>query len=104
MTRCLSILMGVSLAFAGTSNAQSLRTVHGDFVIKDFRFTSGEVLPALRLHYRTLGQPERDAKGRVRNAVLIMHGTGERARSSRPRALRVSCLSLVDCWMRVAIS
>ncbi len=48
----------------------------GDFIIKDFRFTSGEVLPELRLHYRTLGQPERDASGTVRNAVLIIHGTG----------------------------
>src|SRR5687767_5875051 len=69
-----SLLMTV--ACAGTSTGQSLRAVHGDFVIKNFRFTSGEVLPALRLHYRTLGTPERDAKGQVRNAVLIMHGTG----------------------------
>ena len=76
MTRCLSILLLVSLAFAGTCAAQSLRPTHGDFVIKNFRFTSGETLPALRLHYRTLGKPERDAKGQVRNAVLIMHGTG----------------------------
>jgi homoserine O-acetyltransferase/O-succinyltransferase len=76
MTRCLPILMVVSLAIADTSAAQSLRTVHGDFVIKNFKFTSGEMLPVLRLHYRTLGKPERDAKGQVRNAVLIMHGTG----------------------------
>lgn len=48
----------------------------GDFVAKDFAFTSGERLPELRLHYRTLGQPQRDATGVVRNAVLIMHGTG----------------------------
>ena len=66
----------MSLAFAGTSAGQPLRTVHGDFVIKNFRFTSGEVLPSLQLHYRTLGKPDRDANGRVRNAVLIMHGTG----------------------------
>src|SRR5439155_13412303 len=41
-----------------------------------FRFTSGEILPELRVHYRTLGRPERDAQGVVRNAVLILHGTG----------------------------
>jgi homoserine O-acetyltransferase/O-succinyltransferase len=76
MTRALSILMLVWLAFGGTSAAQSLQPVHGDFVLKNFRFTSGEVLPVLRLHYRTLGKPVRDAKGQVRNAVLIMHGTG----------------------------
>lgn len=48
----------------------------GDFVVRDFHFHSGETLPELRLHYRTLGQPARDAAGRVRNAVLILHGTG----------------------------
>jgi homoserine O-acetyltransferase/O-succinyltransferase len=47
-----------------------------DFVIKEFAFSSGEVLPELRLHYRTLGTAKRDAQGRVSNAVLIMHGTG----------------------------
>src|SRR5690349_4906418 len=48
----------------------------GDFVIRDFKFDSGETLPELRLHYRTIGQPKRDASGVVRNAALIMHGTG----------------------------
>src|ERR1700733_10870361 len=47
----------------------------GDFVVRDFHFASGETLPQLRLHYRTLGTPQRDEKGVVRNAVLIMHGT-----------------------------
>jgi homoserine O-acetyltransferase len=46
-----------------------------DFVLRDFRFASGESLPALTLHYRTLGRPRRDAAGVVRNAVLILHGT-----------------------------
>jgi homoserine O-acetyltransferase len=50
--------------------------VEGDYVIKDFNFRSGEVLPELKLHYRTIGTPIRDAAGVVRNAVLIMHGTG----------------------------
>jgi homoserine O-acetyltransferase/O-succinyltransferase len=50
--------------------------VEGDFVIGDFRFASGETLPELRLHYRTYGTPARDAQGVVRNAVLVMHGTG----------------------------
>ncbi len=42
--------------------------VEGDCTLKDFRFQSGETLPALRLHYTTLGTPSRDA-------VLILHGT-----------------------------
>lgn len=56
--------------------ARPLSPAQGDFIIKDFRFASGELLPELRLHYRTLGNPERDASGTVRNAVLIIHGTG----------------------------
>jgi len=50
--------------------------VEGDFVVDDFRFASGETLAGLRLHYTTIGSPQRDASGRTTNAVLIMHGTG----------------------------
>jgi homoserine O-acetyltransferase len=49
--------------------------VEGDFVMRDFRFTDGSVVPALRIHYTTLGRPRRDASGTVRNAVLVLHGT-----------------------------
>ncbi|MFL5608732.1 MAG: alpha/beta fold hydrolase, partial [Gemmatimonadaceae bacterium] len=49
--------------------------IAGDFVMHDFRFADGSVLPTLRIHYRTMGQPRRDAAGVVRNAVLITHGT-----------------------------
>ncbi len=52
------------------------QATEGDFLVKDFKFNSGETLPELRIHYRTLGTPKRDAQGIVRNAVLIMHGTG----------------------------
>lgn len=47
-----------------------------DLVVRDFRFRSGQILPELRLHYRTFGRPRRDSAGVVRNAVLILHGTG----------------------------
>lgn len=50
--------------------------VEGDFVIRDFSFGTGEVIPELRQHYTTLGTPVKDAAGMVTNAVLIMHGTG----------------------------
>jgi homoserine O-acetyltransferase/O-succinyltransferase len=57
----------------------------GDYTIRDFKFTSGETLPELRLHYRTLGKPEKDGQGVMRNAVLIMHGTtGSGAQFIRP--------------------
>jgi homoserine O-acetyltransferase len=47
-----------------------------DYVVKDFKFTSGETLPELRIHYRTFGAPRKNAQGVVTNAVLVMHGTG----------------------------
>ncbi|MGH8092055.1 MAG: alpha/beta fold hydrolase [Chthoniobacterales bacterium] len=57
----------------------------GDFIAHDFKFTSGETMPELRLHYRTLGKPVKDAKGVAQNAVLIMHGTtGSGAQFIRP--------------------
>jgi homoserine O-acetyltransferase/O-succinyltransferase len=61
---------------AGAPQAAYPAPTEGDVVLKDFHFRSGETLPELRLHYRVLGQPRRDAQGVVRNAVLVMHGTG----------------------------
>lgn len=48
----------------------------GNFVVRNYTFRSGETLPEVRIHYRTLGAPRKDATGRVTNAVLIGHGTG----------------------------
>jgi homoserine O-acetyltransferase/O-succinyltransferase len=47
----------------------------GDFVVHDFHFGSGEVLPELKLHYATYGKPRTDTNGRVTNAVIVLHGT-----------------------------
>lgn len=47
----------------------------GDYVIKDFKFSTGQTLPELRIHYRTFGEPKKDAAGRTTNAVLVLHGT-----------------------------
>jgi homoserine O-acetyltransferase/O-succinyltransferase len=47
----------------------------GDFAIHDFRLRSGETLPELRLHFLTIGRPQRTDNGQVTNAVLILHGT-----------------------------
>ncbi len=56
-----------------------------DYTIRDFKFASGETLSELRVHYRTLGKPEKDAQGKTTNAVLIMHGTtGSGAQFIRP--------------------
>ena len=59
----------------------SYSSVEGDYILHDFQFASGEVLPELRLHYTVLGKPRRDAHGKINNAVLILHGTGGTGRS-----------------------
>lgn len=69
------LLACVLLASPLVAQTAAPAVVSGQHVITNFRFASGEVLPELRLHYRTLGQPRRDAQGAVRNAVLVMHGT-----------------------------
>jgi homoserine O-acetyltransferase/O-succinyltransferase len=76
LVRTLLLLLLVTRVAMAQTPAPPPSPVEADFVIRDFRFDSGEVLPELRLHYRTLGTPQRDAAGRVRNAVLILHGTG----------------------------
>jgi homoserine O-acetyltransferase len=75
MRRHLLLALPVLLA-ATHAAAQYPDPVPGDFVLRDFRFATGETLPELRLHYVTIGDPRRDAGGVVRNAVLILHGTG----------------------------
>ncbi|HEY7292402.1 MAG TPA: alpha/beta fold hydrolase [Vicinamibacterales bacterium] len=54
----------------------ALTPVEADYVARDFKFADGETMASVKLHYRTLGTPQRDASGLTRNAVLILHGTG----------------------------
>lgn len=72
MRSIFALLLATLPGFAASYPAAA----EGDFVVHDFHFRSGETLPELRLHYRTLGTAVRDAQGTVRNAVLILHGTG----------------------------
>lgn len=54
----------------------SVQLKQGDTILKDFVFQSGETLAELRMHYATLGSPQRDAEGNITNAVMVLHGTG----------------------------
>ncbi len=72
--RIFAILLSIFAAIFA-SGADYPAPVEGDYTIRDFKFASGEILPELRLHYRTLGKPEKDAQGKTTNAVLVMHGT-----------------------------
>ncbi len=66
----------LSLIFAMTSFAAPAADYpapkQGDFVAKDFKFHTGEVMPELKLHYTTVGEP-------TGKPVLVLHGTGQSA-------------------------
>jgi homoserine O-acetyltransferase len=81
-----SLALSISLSIAASLLAADYPTpTEDEFTIRDFKFQSGETLPELRLHYRTLGKPEKDTEGKATNAVLIMHGTtGSGAQFIRP--------------------
>ena len=70
------ILASVLALSAPAQAAVSLSPKEGDVHFRNFAFRSGERLDDLRMHYTTLGEPRRDAKGEITNAVMILHGTG----------------------------
>jgi homoserine O-acetyltransferase/O-succinyltransferase len=58
----------LSLAASAAAAADHPAPKEGAFVAKDFRFHTGEVLPEVRLHYRTIGEPSGEP-------VVVLHGT-----------------------------
>jgi homoserine O-acetyltransferase len=75
LSRTFSVLL-ITLAALAVRAADYPTPQSGTFVVKDFQFKSGEKLPEVKLHYYTLGTPQKDSSGKIRNAVLILHGTG----------------------------
>ena len=85
MTQALRSFALLFVAAGFVQAADYPAPIENDFVIRDFKFASGESLPELRIHYRTLGKIEKDAQGKTTNAVLITHGTtGSGAQFIRP--------------------
>src|SRR6187401_1848325 len=58
----------VVLVSAGGAVMAQPEPQRGDYIIKDFRFQSGEVMPELKLHYQTIGAPTGEP-------VLVLHGS-----------------------------
>jgi homoserine O-acetyltransferase/O-succinyltransferase len=77
MIKCLCFVsMLLVITCVGAQARSAYNGSPGDYVAQDFHFGTGETLPALKLHYLTLGTVHRDAAGHVDNAVLHLHGTG----------------------------
>ena len=64
LTLGLVMLLGIGWAQA----AEYPKPQDGIWLVKDFRFHTGEVLPELKLHYMTIGAPSGEP-------VLVLHGS-----------------------------
>jgi homoserine O-acetyltransferase len=78
-------IMSTAPALAQTQNTDWPNYREDTFIIADYKFASGETLPQLKLHYRTLGSAKRNAAGEIVNGVLLLQGnTGTGANWLRP--------------------
>lgn len=69
------LLAGLAAPAAGQTRAAMPPPTPHDFIVRNFRFVNGETLPEVKIRYRTMGTPLRDAGGRISNAVLVLHGS-----------------------------
>lgn len=67
--KTLAMAALLALGIAGAAQAQLPEPRSETWTIKDFRFHDGSVLPRMKVHYLTLGDPRNPA-------VLVLHGTG----------------------------
>ncbi len=73
----LSAFAAVAAAGAQPAgNPWATAGTQADARLPGFSFAAGGQLDTLRIHYTTLGSPRRGADGTIRNAVLVLHGTG----------------------------
>jgi homoserine O-acetyltransferase/O-succinyltransferase len=70
-----SFALVASVSFSCTAFAADYPAPkQGEWIARDFKFHTGETLPALKLHYTTVGDP-------AGQPVLVLHGTGGSAAS-----------------------
>jgi homoserine O-acetyltransferase/O-succinyltransferase len=72
----LIAVLGLATVLSAQTQPAAPPVTEGDFIVRNYTFKSGETLPEVKLHYRTLGKLQKDANGRATNAVWIGHGTG----------------------------
>src|SRR2546428_7232165 len=68
MTMKMLIAIACAAFAAASFGADYPAPREGSWIVRDFRFHTGEVLPELRLHYTTVGAPTGEP-------VLLLHGT-----------------------------
>jgi homoserine O-acetyltransferase/O-succinyltransferase len=71
---CAAFIAAFTLVSVGAMAADYPPPKQGDWVAKDFKFHTGEIMPELKLHYTTVGEP-------TGQPVLVLHGSGGSAAS-----------------------
>ncbi len=74
LTRIAAAFVFAAIVPMTASAADYPSPKQGDFIVRDFKFHTGEVMPELKLHYVTIGEPSGQP-------VLILHGTAGSAAS-----------------------
>ena len=84
--RFLNLLSSMALSVIACSAmaADYPAPKQGDWVAKDFKFHTGEVMPELRLHYTTIGEP-------TGQPVVILHGTSGAGQHADGQTSLASC-------------
>lgn len=65
----LGLVFGTAMLTSAALAADYPAPKQGDFVLKNFKFHTGEVMAELKVHYATVGEPTGEP-------VIILHGTG----------------------------
>jgi homoserine O-acetyltransferase len=71
---CEALVAAFTLVSVDAMAADYPAPKEGDWVAKDFKFHTGEIMPELKLHYTTVGEP-------TGQPVLVLHGSGGSAAS-----------------------
>jgi homoserine O-acetyltransferase len=71
-----AVLLFWAAAFAARAQVVPVEPAPDEAILRDFRFSSGETLPELKIRYVTIGRRLDDGRGKTANAVLVLHGTG----------------------------
>jgi homoserine O-acetyltransferase/O-succinyltransferase len=66
---CAALIAAVLLTSVEAMAADYPVPRQGDWIAKDFKFHTGDVMPELKLHYTTVGEPSGQP-------VLVLHGSG----------------------------
>ena len=70
---CAGLAGAMALMIGVADAADYPAPQEADWIARDFKFHTGEVMPELRLHYTTIGAPSGQP-------VMILHGTGSSAK------------------------